>query len=410
LIHASLISLSATDKQRIRDHLTADVQLLLLRSHPAGLDIKKLAAQITARQKARHKLPTWYANDDLIFPPALSVEQASSEAAARYKALLVSGALLLDLTGGMGVDARAFAERVTQVLYAEQQPELAQLAGHNLPLLGATNVTVQTGDGLTAVCQLSKPADWLYLDPHRRNEQGGKVVRLDQCEPDVSRPDMLKALLTKTRNILLKTSPLIDIEAAIRQLSGPGYGVGAVHVVAVLGEVKEVLFIISHAQTEASSITSNAVNLLSDSTTAFSFVRSDERTVDVPFGNPQTYLYEPNAAVLKAGAFRSVASRFGLTKLAPNTHLYTSHKLAANFPGRAFVIGQMIRPDQKAVQTLLPDGKANLTVRNFPQTVADLRKKLTLREGGDAYLFAATLLNGDKRLILCRKVATQQVA
>ncbi len=405
MIHADLISFTATEKQFIRDHLTADVQTLLLRARPARLDVKKLAAQITARQKARYKLATWYANDDLIFPPALSVEQASSEAAAHYKALLVGGALLLDLTGGMGVDARAFADRVTQVLYAEQQPDLAQLAAHNLPLLGATNVTVQTGDGLAMAGQLSEPADWLYLDPHRRNGQGGKMVRLDQCEPDVSRPGILKNLLTKTRNILLKTSPLIDIEAAIRQLSGQGYGVESVHVVAVLGEVKEVLFVISHAQTDVPDITSKAINVLPDSTTAFSFVRSDERTADVVFGDPQTYLYEPNAAVLKAGAFRSVAERFGLIKLAPNTHLYTSNERVKDFPGRAFVVEQALRPDRKAVQMRLPDLKANLTVRNFPQTVADLRKKLALREGGDAYLFAATLLNGDKRLILCRKVA-----
>ena len=382
---------------------------LLLSPHPANLNIKKMAAQILVRQKARHKLPTWYANDELIYPPALSVEQASSEAAARYKASLVTGNLLLDLTGGMGVDTWAFTERVDHVIYVDHQTELAQLAGHNLPLLGVRNVVVQTSDGLAAVNHLSQTADWLYLDPHRRNEQGGKVVRLDQCEPDVSQPDTLANLLTKTRNILLKTSPLIDIDAAIRQLSGLNYGVESVHVVAVLGEVKEVLFIITGEKEGQQTIKSNAVNLLVDSTVDFTFVRHDERTTNVQFGNPQAYLYEPNAAVLKAGAFRLVASRFGLCKLAPNTHLYTGNELVADFPGRAFAIEQILKPDRKAIHLLLPNQKANLTVRNFPQTVADLRKKLALREGGDDYLFATTLLNGDKRLILCRKAVMNQV-
>ena len=349
-----MISLSTIEKQFVRNHVTADVQTLLLRPHPAGLNVRKLAAQITARQKARLKLPTWYGSDELVFPPTLSVEQASSETAARYKSSLVGGKLLLDLTGGMGVDTGAFAERVERVIYAEQQPELAQLAAHNLPLLGARNVTVQTGDGLTVISQLPEPADWVYLDPHRRNEQGDKVVRLDQCEPDVSHPDVLQKLLTHARNILLKTSPLIDVDATIRQLSGPGYGVESVHVVAVLGEVKEVLFVITHIPAGGLMARVSAVNLLSDSTVAFSFSRDNERTANVQFGDPQTYLYEPNAAVLKAGAFRSVAERFDLTKLAPNTHLYTSHELLPDFPGRTFVIDQLLKPDRKAVQTLLP--------------------------------------------------------
>lgn len=164
-------ALSPTERQFIRDHLTDDVRTLLLRAHPPGLELGKLAAQLTARQKARDKLPTWYANDELTFPPALSVEQASSERTAHHKASLVGGRLLLDLTGGMGVDSWAFAQRMARVVYVEQRPDLTDLAAHNLPLLGASNVTVQTGDGLMAIDNLTEPADWLYLDPHRRDER-----------------------------------------------------------------------------------------------------------------------------------------------------------------------------------------------------------------------------------------------
>lgn len=399
-----MVTLSETERQFIRDHLTDDVRALLLRPHPTSVDLKKVAAQITARQKARHKLPTWYATADLLFPPPLSVEQASSEATAYYKASLVSGLLLLDLTGGMGVDTWAFADRVRQVVYVEQQAELAELATHNLPQLGVANATIRTGDGVALVNSLPTPADWLYLDPHRRDDRGGKVVRLQDCEPDVTQPGMLTALLTQTERILLKASPLIDIDAAIRQLTGPNQGVESVHVVAVQGEVKEVVFILTKGTFDAATVDINTVNLLTDRSIFFVFRRRNEPLATVQLGDPQRFLYEPNAAVLKAGAFRSVAERFDLVKLAPNTHLYTSDTLQPDFPGRIFTVEHTLRPDRKTVQLLIPHLKANLTVRNFPQSVAELRKKLRLQEGGDTYIFATTLLNGDKRLLVGRKV------
>lgn len=402
--------LSSTEKQFIRDHLTDDVRQLVLRTHPAGLDIRKLASQLAARQKTRDKLPSWYRNDVVLYPPALSVEQASSEQTARYKASLVDGDRLLDLTGGMGVDAWAFAQRLREVLYVERQPELVSLAAHNLPAMGRTNIDVRAGDGLAVVDALIQSADWIYLDPHRRDGQGGKVVRLADCEPDVSRTDVLTALLAKAKHVLLKTSPIIDIEATIRQLSGPpdnprSARVDAVHVVAVQGEVKEVLFVVSSQQTPSAPVEVNAVNLLNDRIVRLQFLQPEEREAGVTFSDPQRYLYEPNAAILKAGAFRLSAARYGLAKLAPNSHLYTSQQHNPDFPGRAFVLEQVIKPDRGTLQSWLPAMKANLTVRNFPQTVAELRKKLNLQEGGDVYIFATTLLNGDKRLLITRKAA-----
>ena len=400
--------LSLTEKEFIRDHLADDVRQMVLRPHPAGVDVRKLAVQIAARQKTRDKLPTWCASEDVLFPPALSVEQASSEQTAHYKASLVAGKRLIDLTGGMGVDTWAFARRVEQVTYVEQQPDLAELAAHNLPLLGAANVDVRAGDGLVVVDQLTQPADWIYLDPHRRNEQGGKVVQLADCEPDVSRADVRANLLAKTNRILLKTSPLIDIDATIRQLTGsPGDStqstVEAVHVVAVQGEVKEVLFTLGQGNVTTDEIIINAVNLLTDRTVRFQFRQNEEHTAPVTFGDPQRYIYEPSAAVLKAGAFRLVANRFGLNKLAPNSHLYTNDAHNADFPGRIFALEHAVRPNRNELQRILTPMKANLTVRNFPQSVAELRKKLNLQEGGNVYIFATSLLNGDKRLLICRK-------
>ena len=415
--------LSAAERLFIQTHLTDDVRALLLRAHPgqrfpagtgpiqagpiqAGFDLRKVVAQIAARQKAKEKLPIWYANDELVFPPALSVEQASSEQTAHYKASLVQGDLLLDLTGGMGVDTWAFAKRVRRVVYVERSPELAELAAHNLPRLGTVNVAVHAGDGLALIegAEVIKPgetADWLYLDPHRRDERGGKVVHLADCEPDLSQPHTVWALLRKANQLLIKVSPLLDVDATVRQLSG---AVEAVHIVAVQGEVKELLLVMGRQQTAHENVQIEAVNLLADRTIDLPFRLGDERTADVTFGDPQAYVYEPNAAILKAGAFRLVAARFGLTKLAPNSHLYTSDALRPDFPGRVFRVQAVVRPDAKTLKKAVPTLKANLTVRNFPQSVAELRKKLNLREGGAVYILATTLLNGDKRLLITEKV------
>ncbi|WP_460983335.1 THUMP-like domain-containing protein [Spirosoma fluminis] len=382
---------------------------LLLKAPAAGLDIKKLASQIAARQKARHKLPNWYANDAVVFPPALSVEQASSERTAAYKASLVSGDRLLDVTGGMGVDSWAFASQVKQVIYVEQQPPLAELAAYNLSVLDAPTVTVQTGDGLAFVDSLTGGVDWLYLDPHRRDERGGKVVRLADCEPDISQADVRARLLAKSKHLLLKTSPLIDIDAALRQLNQAAISsVAAVHIVAVQAEVKEVLFVLDKQARLPDDVSITAVNLSLTGDHSFTFRKEQERASDVTFSDPLRYVYEPNAAVLKAGAFRLVAARYGLHKLAPHSHLYTSDQLQPDFPGRTFAVQNVIKPDRKALQALVPGRKANLTVRNFPQSVAELRKQLALQEGGNLYILATTLLNGDKRLLLTHKALSSQ--
>lgn len=396
-----MINFSSTELAFIHAHLNNDVRQLLLRpgANPNKLDLPKLVAQIAARQKAKEKLPAWYANESLVFPPALSVEQASSESTAHYKASLVGGDLLADLTGGMGVDTWAFAKQVGRVIYVERQANLAELAAHNLSQLGTTNVTVLSGDGLASIAGFTEPVSWVYLDPHRRNEQGGKVVQLSDCEPDISNSETLNSILTKTERILVKTSPLLDIDSTVRKLNQ----VHSVHIVAVQGEVKEVLLEIGRQAIDADAVTVTAVNLTAGGNVAFQFSKGDERSADVQLSDPLQYIYEPNAAILKAGAFRLVASRYGLSKLAPNSHLYTSHTVVADFPGRIFSLDTLVKPDRKALQEHIPTMKANLTTRNFPQSVADLRKKLGLKEGGDTYVLATTLQNGDKRLLVTRK-------
>ncbi len=382
-------------------HLTADVRALLL-NPPAmpKLDYRLVAEQIQARQKAREKLPNWYAHPDLVFPAALSVEQASSEQTAAHKASLVSGELLVDLTGGMGVDAAAFAGRMDRVIYVERNARLAEQTAHNLRALGHHNIECLVGDGLTQLASLTAPANWAYLDPARRDDQGGRVVQLTDCEPNVL--ENLPMLLAKANQILLKTAPLLDIEATLRQLPTTQ----AVHVVAVQGEVKETLFVLGQQPVSTADVQMVAVNLRDESTQnqVFIYRRGDESTAPVTLADPQTYLYEPNAAVLKAGAFRLVGYRFGLAKLAPHSHLYTSHAIMDGFPGRVFRVEAICKPDRVALRNLVPSQQANLTVRNFPETVARLRQQLHLREGGNTYIFATTFANNDKRLLVTQKV------
>jgi hypothetical protein len=401
-----MIFLTPEEQEFIASHLTDDPASLLLRQKTnSGLRLREIAAQLTARQKARHKLPSWYAHPALIFPPPLSVEQASSERTAAYKASLLnqpdtpSGKpnLLIDLTGGMGVDAAAFAEQANQVIYVESQANLAELAAYNLPRLGATNIEFRSDNGLHFLQNFDGYADWIYLDPARRDSRGGKVVRLEDCEPPIA--DWYDLLLVKAKQLLIKTSPLIDIEASLRTLKG----VTDVYVVGVDNECKEVLFVLSNESVEDVRVT--AVNLRSKAVDEhFRFVRAAEKQVNILFGPPDRYLYEPNSSILKAGAFRAVADGFKLTKIAPNSHLYTSNTLVDHFPGRVFEVIDTCKPDRKSVRTLVPDRKANLTIRNFPESVEALRKKLELTDGGDTYIFATTLLDGSKRLLITQKL------
>lgn len=396
--------LTQTERDFIRQHQHDNVQQLLLRQKSTpDLDVRKLAVQISARQRVQDKLPTWVANETVIFPATVPLEQSSSEQTARYKARVVAEttphpAHLLDGTGGLGVDAWAFAGVAGQVTYVERNPELAELAAYNLPQLGVSNVTVLNAQTADVLHNLPSPIDWIYLDPARRDDRGGRVVRLDDCEPNVVA--WWPLLQQKAHNLLLKTSPLIDLEATLRQLPG----IRTVQVVAVRHEVKEVLFVAQREPVPVDEVAVTAVDLTGTKEITFSFWRGDERTVPVVFSDPQAYLYEPNATVLKAGAFRVMGHRFGLAKLAAHSHLYTSNERVADFPGRAFAVQAVCKPAKADLQTLLPDLKANLTVRNFPQSVEDLRKKLSLKEGGNVYIFATTLQNGDKRLIVTSKV------
>jgi hypothetical protein len=388
-------------RRYVAAHLHDDPAHLALqaRRHP-HLPVPELVRQIQARQKARVKLPTWADNQDLIFPPALSVEQASSERTAAYKAAIVAGAArLADLTGGFGADAAHFAAVVDQVDYVERDPRLTQVVAYNFAQLNIKNVAAHAADAVSFLKEGNATFDWLFLDPARRDQRGGKTYRLADCEPDV--PRLMPLLLRHAPRILLKTSPMLDIELAIQELKH----VRRLWVLAIDNEVKEVLYELG--EEPAIDPERLAVNLRRDgSQQEFRLNRAREARAVPRYAEAQQYLYEPNAAILKAGAFKSIGSAFELLKLHQHSHLYTSYELRADFPGRIFRILAVEKADGATLKSHLgPEARAHVTTRNFPESVTDFRRRTGIREGGDIYLFATTDLRGRLVVLVCEKVA-----
>ncbi|MCF0053372.1 class I SAM-dependent methyltransferase [Dyadobacter sp. LJ53] len=383
----------------IQAHLRENVSDLMLRGKPTkGLDIKKLAEQIQSRQKALKKLPEWSANHKLVFPAALSVEQSSSEATARYKAKLLSGDQLIDITGGMGVDCYYMQENFQDVHYFEQQPAVAEAAKYNFAQLGVNNITVHAVDSIETLKAESFSADWIYADPARRNANHEKVVLLGDCTPDIV--EHLPILFERAPNVLLKTSPLLDIDLAAKSLRN----LKEVHVIGYEGECKELLFVLKKDWiADIFDIKVRIINSAGEVLNMLDLTRETEQLAQVQYTKPLKYLYEPHAAVLKAGAFRTICSTYSLSKLAINTQLYTSDDLINEFPGRVFEVVAVCKPAMREVKKVIEGDKANLTVRNFPASVEDLRKKLKLKDGGKFYLFATSLPHSARVMIVTVK-------
>lgn len=299
----------------------------------------------------------------------------------------------------MGVDCSFIAQLFSQATYVERQQELCKIASHNFPLLGLDYIQVIHADGSDYLKQM-EPVDWLFIDPARRDGHGGKVIAIADCEPDVVKLEPL--LLTKARHIMVKLSPMLDLSQAMRDLKQ----IEAVYVVSVDNECKELLLILGHHPAHSEQVPIHCINLKTENITfSFTFTRQQESDSDCSYtSQPEAYLYEPNASILKAGAFKSIATAYQLKKLHPNSHLYTSTELIEDFPGRSFHIDGVSSLNKKELSALLSGvKKANLSIRNFPSTTAALSKKLNLTDGGNIYLFATTLADDRKAIIRCNK-------
>ena len=389
----------------VRQHANDDVRLLALRgSKDEEVDLTLALQQIQGRQTARTKLPSWSVVDGILYPPHLNMEQCSSEQTARYKANICRRLLetyhdttsLVDLTGGFGVDFAWMSEAFVKATYVERNSELCAISSNNLQVLGR-QVDVLNADGtdyLHKVCH----ATMIFLDPARRDHHGARTYGIGDCTPNVL--DMKEELLQKADFVMLKLSPMLDWRKAVCDL-GEQY-VKEVHIVSVQNECKELLIVLQKENDQQP-----VVHCVNDDVDFV--VPSGDFPMKNAFFSPQTsfFLYEPNASIMKAGCFEAVSSVFSVQQLAQNSHLFVSGHQVDGFPGRSFQIAAISSMNKQELKKLSQTiSQANISVRNFPLSVAELRKKLKIGDGGDTYIFATTLADGQRVLMICRRLKT----
>lgn len=365
-------------QEYIRLHLAEDTRLLALcRSPFPGLSMSSVAEQIAGYQKARQKLPAWCGTVGILFPKPLALEQCSSEATARFKASCMQGSSFADLTSGFGVDAYFMSDRFDTGISAEIDQDLIELQRHNHYLLGCRNLTYVHQSAAEFLKNSEREFDWIYIDPSRRTESKRRF-RFEDCKPDVV--SLLPALFRLAPNVLIKASPLLDITAGIAALRG----VRKVIAVEQGGECRELLFLLDRSYSGEVEIEASVL----DTGYSLGFAKSEEAIAPIVYSDPSDFLYLPSAALQKAGAFRLLADRFALGKLAPNTHVYTSADKVNGFPGRTFRVLAKVKPDPSAVRQYFPGGRALAVSRNHPLAADQLLKKCKLKPGGTRYLIA----------------------
>lgn len=379
----------------IDSNLKSDLASLLLKGIQFDdVSAKEVIEQIEAKQRCEKKLPTWFNAKNIYYPNKLNIEQTSSEITAAYKASLVNGIALIDLTGGFGIDTYYFSKRIEKVTHCEINETLSEIVQHNYKTLSVNNSNCINGNGIDTLKHIDQPFDWVYLDPSRRDNSKKKVFLLSDCTPNVKTFQGL--FLKYAKHVMIKTSPLLDIKATKNDLKH----VKQLHIVAVNNEVKELLWVLERSYTSEFKI--KTVNIIKSEQQIFEFNFEDESGAAIEYTRPLTYLFEPNAAILKAGAFNSISSKLNIPKLHKHSHLYTSDELI-DFPGRCFKIEKII-PFNKKAFAKEKINKANVTTRNFPLSVGDIRKKLKIKDGGNIYLFFTTNLEDEKVIIVCHKI------
>ena len=427
----------------IRQHQDDDVrQLAFLGSKYPEVDMPFALDQIRGRKMARVKLPRWASLEGIIYPPHISMEQCSSESTALYKAELAARLLglpvsssgtemkaeneieFVDLTGGFGVDFSYIAARLgVKSMYVERQAHLCEAAKENFGRLGLKNAIVKNGDGIEVLHSFLPKKDdaasaddslgityeqprsllktklglkLIFIDPARRDDAGNKVVSLKDCTPDVT--VLQEEMLSKADYVIIKLSPMLDWHRAISELSH----VREVHIISVNNECKELLLVLSarnmgnlriYCVNDAQSFVCDELDMESSS------VKIAPSTLE-----EMQYLYEPNASLMKAGCFGVLSERYDARMLSKNSHLFVSREPIAVFPGRSFRIIAVSSFNKKELKRHLSGiTKANIATRNFPLSVAELRKRLKLKDGGETYIFATTLSDESHVLVITEK-------
>lgn len=398
-----------TTAEFIREYRERDIRQLALQANRfPDVDMPYALDQIQGWQIARRKLPKWAACDGVIFPPHLSMEQCSSEPTAQYKLNLAMewaervghASRMTDLTGGFGVDFSFTSCAFAAATYVERNEQLCHIVEHNLPLLGLDNATVVCADAVEYLSTV-EPQTMLFLDPARRDEHGAKTVMLADCTPDVVQ--LLPKLLEKSRFTMLKLSPMLDWHKAVDDLQGT---VREVHIVSVGGECKELLLVLSTVVESELKVYCADLSTASDTSSLFVYTPGSSAPVANSTLNIQhsKFVHEPNASIMKAGCFDELAAAYGVSPVSRNSHLFLSDEPIEDFPGRSFVVERVTTMNKGELRkALVGIEKANIATRNFPLTVAELRKRLKIKDGGDVYIFATTTAEGEHLLLISRK-------
>lgn len=381
-------------REFIRSHANEDVRQLafLGKKHPE-VDMAYALQQIAGRQKAQIKIPSWAAIDDIVYPPHLSMEQCSSEQTARYKAQIAGkGAKIVDLTAGFGVDLAFMSAGFTEAVHVERMTSLCAISSENYACLGLRHVKVVNCDGVDFLHQLDK-ADLIFIDPARRDEHGGRTYGIADCTPNVL--EMIDEMLEKAPRVMIKLSPMLDWQKAVAEVGH----VSQVHIVSVGNECKELLLVVERSAEPLKVFCVNDQQI-------FCYMANDEISDFYQLPSQLCFLYEPHASIMKAGCFRQISQCFAMGQPDKNSHLFLSDKMVSGFPGRGFVIERICSMNKKELKTALSGiTHANIATRNFPLSVAELRKRLKLKDGGEVYIFATTSVERGHLLLVCRKIS-----
>jgi PG_1098 ferredoxin-like domain/THUMP domain-like len=380
----------------ILKHAQSDLAALMLQKDKyPNLPLREIIEQINARRKAEKKLPTWYQTSGILYPPAVSIEQSSSEITARYKAQLFSGSKALDLTGGFGVDSYYLANRFEKLIYIEKNKDLAAIVRYNFVQLQQKNIVPQACSAEDFLAGNKEHFDLIYIDPDRRPGEK-RVTGFTDSKPNI--PSLLADLQKTSANILIKASPMLDIITGLKQLDK----VKMVIVLAIANEVKELLFWLDTQNLTDTTV--RCVNLNQEGEQTVEYRLSEEKQEYCQYSEVLNYLYEPNAAIMKAGAYKLLCKRYKILKLHQHTHLYTASKFVREFPGRKFKIIALANYNKSRVLSLLNSPKANISTRNFVDPPDQVKKKLGLQDGGQQYLFAFRDVNEKPCIAICEKV------
>ncbi len=380
----------------IADNLQTDITRLLFSKSPfPGITIRELAEQIDSKKRCEKKLPLWYSTPGIYYPPKLAIEQSSSQAAALYKSNLIKGNTCIDLSGGFGADSFFLSQKTDYLTHCELNESLSEISKHNANILGAHNINFFCGDGMDYSLHSAKQFDTIYADPSRRvNDQ--KVFKLKDCEPDIA--GNLHLLLKKASRIIIKTAPLLDIQAGLQELRQ----VSELHIISVKNDCKELLWLIDRDFTGTEpQLVCTAID--DDKTQQYSFKLSEEKSCIIAgYSDPMEYIYEPDVALLKAGCFKTITTAFGLMKLHRHTHLYTSENLNTDFTGRIFRLIECL--DYRVFINKNSMKQANVICRNFPLGAEEVKKKHRIKDGGFDYLLFTTGSKNQMLVLHCQRL------